>query len=288
MAAMSGELRAAVLALFGAAIVGSASADDGPKKPPAAEPPPASTASATEVAPVAPSAAPAAARRRYAVAAMGDSLTDPKSHGGKYLELLRQRCPLSRFDSYGKGGNMVNQMRARFARDVFGDPLPVAASAGPPVVAVPVDPLAPPGVAEGGPRPAYTHALVLGGINDICSDETALRTNDQIETDLGAMYDLAHARGLSVVALTLPPWGGFKKFYNARRGRSTREINQWIRDQKALGKVDAVLDVYPLLSCGKPTELCESYGLKDHVHWSAKGHAVVGEALHRQVFSDCE
>src|SRR5690606_6468882 len=47
---------------------------------------------------------PAPKRRVYRVAAMGDSLTDPRSHGGKYLEYLRKRCPESRFDSYGIGG----------------------------------------------------------------------------------------------------------------------------------------------------------------------------------------
>src|SRR5689334_11700715 len=50
------------------------------------------------------------ARHTYVVAAMGDSLTDPKSNGGLYLKYLAARCPESRFDSYGKGGEMVNQM----------------------------------------------------------------------------------------------------------------------------------------------------------------------------------
>src|SRR5210317_450497 len=45
-------------------------------------------------------------KRRYVVAAMGDSLTDPRSFGGKYLKLLRKRCPKSRFDSYGVGGQI--------------------------------------------------------------------------------------------------------------------------------------------------------------------------------------
>ena len=136
---------------------------------------------------------------------MGDSLTDPRSHGGKYLDLLRKRCPASRFDSYGKGGNMVNQMRKRFARDVLGQP---------------ADPKA--------PKPRYTHVILLGGINDICSDQTAHRTNDKIEADLEAMVNLAHGHGIAVVALTLPPWGGFKRYYNARRGASTLRINRWI------------------------------------------------------------
>jgi len=204
-------------------------------------------------------------KRRYTVAAMGDSLTDPRSHGGKYLELLAKRCPKSRFDSYGLGGNMVNQMRKRFARDILGE-------------------------VRGGkriPKPAYSHVIVLGGINDICSDETALRTNDKIKVDLTAMYALAHARSMKVVAITLPPWAGFKRYYNSRREASTLDMNHWIKQQLAQGKVDALLDVYPLLSCGDATFLCQAYGWPDQVHWNKKGHQVVGKALHARVFSDC-
>jgi len=204
-------------------------------------------------------------KRRYLVAVVGDSLTDARSQGGKYLDLLRERCPQSRFDNYGVGGEMVNQMRKRFARDVLGDPR------------VPED-----------PKPQYTHVVVLGGINDICSDESAHRSNRKIERDLGAMYHAARERGMLVVALTMPPWGGFKRYYNERRDASTREVNDWIRRQAREGAVDSVLDVYPLLSCGQPSVLCSSYAWPDQVHWNAEGHRIVGEALYRAVFADCE
>jgi lysophospholipase L1-like esterase len=207
----------------------------------------------------------AAARRRYVVAAIGDSLTDPRSHGGGYLKLLGERCPASRFDNYGVGGQMVNQMRRRFARDVLGEP---------------PDP--------DHPKPRYSHLLVLGGINDICSDETALRTPPKIRADLAWMYRTARARGIHVVALTMPPWGGFERYYNARREASTLALNAWIRDQARDGAVDAVVDLFPLLSCGRPTHLCERYGWPDRVHWSREGHQIVGEAIYRAAFADCE
>jgi lysophospholipase L1-like esterase len=209
-------------------------------------------------------AAMASPKRRYSVAAMGDSLTDPKSHGGKYLELLRKKCPHSRFDSYGIGGNMVNQMRKRFERDVLGRP---------------ADP--------DHPKPKYTHVIILGGINDICSDETAKRTNDKIKTDLTAMYKLAKADGLEVIALTLPPWGGFKRYYNARRAASTDDMNTWIRAQLGV-TVDKLVDIFPVMSCGDRELLCDSYGMKDHVHWNAEGHRVVGVKLYEEIFNDCE
>ena len=271
MSAWTGEMRAGVILLLAAAFVGSAAADQ-PKAgdpQPSPDPPAVAPSAATSSPATAPSPASPPATRRYVVAAMGDSLTDPKSKGGRYLEYLHQLCPQSRFDSYGKGGNMVNQMRGRFLRDIFGEP-PAGSS----------DALE--------ARPPYTHVLVLGGINDICSDESAARSNGKIEADLGAMYQMARDHGALVVAVTLPPWGGFKKYYTAKRGRSTREINQWIKDQRDLGKVDALVDIFPIMSCGVPSELCEAYGFKDRVHWNLKGHEIAGEALRRQIFADCE
>jgi lysophospholipase L1-like esterase len=205
------------------------------------------------------------ATRRYLVAAMGDSLTDPKSHGGKYLEHLRKRCPKSRFDSYGVGGNMLNQMRKRFARDVLGEP---------------PDPK--------NKKPRYTHLIMLGGINDICSDESATRTNDKIQADFSAMFDAARTRDIRIVALTLPPWAGFTRYYNKRRGASTLALNAWLKEEHEQHKVDALLDIYPMLSCGDPEFLCPRYGWPDQVHWSKEGHLVVGKALYQHVFSDCE
>jgi lysophospholipase L1-like esterase len=178
---------------------------------------------------------------------------------------LRERCPGSRFDNYGVGGEMCNQMRRRFARDVLGDP------------PVPEE-----------PKPEYTHVIILGGINDICSDESARRSNRKLEADLSGMYGAARKHGIRVVALTMPPWGGFERYYNARRGASTLEVNDWIRGLGRDGAVDAVVDLYPLLSCGVPTKLCPRYAWPDQVHWNAEGHRVVGEALYRTVFADCE
>lgn len=199
-------------------------------------------------------------KRTYVVAAMGDSLTDPKSHGGKYLEYLKQQCPKSTFDSYGKGGNMVNQMRKRFARDVLGE-------------------------GGDGTKPSYTHVIILGGIGDILSNETATRTSEKIQGDLGEMYRLAHEKGVSVVALTIPPWGAFKA-YNDARHTMTIEENDWIKSKPT--NVDRVVDIYPLLSCGEPRNLCDDYAWPDKLHWGQKGHDVVGKALHETVFSDCE
>jgi lysophospholipase L1-like esterase len=194
------------------------------------------------------------------VAAMGDSLTDARSHGGKFLDLLRERCPRSQFDNYGKGGQMVNQMRRRFADDLFA-----------------------PG------KPAYTHVIVFGGVNDLYSDLTAGRTPALIEQDLTAMYREAREHGAKVIALTVSPWGGFTRYFNAPRGAATLEVNRWILAQLTAGAIDAAVDTYPMLSCGDPTKLCPKYAAPfgDGLHFGGEGHQLVGEALFAQVFAHC-
>jgi lysophospholipase L1-like esterase len=199
-------------------------------------------------------------RNPVIVAAMGDSLTDARSQGGKFLDLLRERCPRSRFDNYGKGGQMVNQMRRRFTDEIFA-----------------------PG------NPAYTHVIVFGGVNDLYSDLTAGRTPAKIEQDLTLMYQAAHQHGARVVALTVAPWGGFTRYFNASRSSATLELNRWILAQRDAGAVDAAIDAYGLLSCGEATVLCPRYTppFTDGLHFGAEGHRKLGEALFDQVFASC-
>lgn len=217
-----------------------------------------------------PSAAPSAAGDPAAqaciVAAVGDSLTDARSHGGKFLDVLRKRFPGSRFDNYGKGGEMVNQMRRRFGRDVLGQ--------------------TPGGQVE---KPKYTHVIIFGGVNDLYSDLTAGRTPAKIERDLTTMYEMAHDNGIKVVAMTVAPWGGFKRYYNASRGAATRTLNDWIRAQKRTGKADSVIDAYSLLSCGDRERLCPRYvaPFRDGLHFNEEAHGKLGEALAAGPFAGC-
>jgi lysophospholipase L1-like esterase len=59
--------------------------------------------------------------------------------------------------------------------------------------------------------------------------------------------------------------------------------------QRREGKVDHVVDAYLLLSCGDPEKLCPDFvpPFNDGLHFNAKGHAQLGEALFEDVFSDC-
>lgn len=223
--------------------------------------------SASAPAAAAPSASGPRAPRRYVLAAIGDSLTDPKSHGGKYLDVLRERCPKSSFTSFGKGGNMVNMMRKRFLRDVYGE-----------------------GEAGDAPKsapPRYTHVLILGGLGDIGSNETAGRNADKIEKDILEMVEMSRKRGAQAVVLTIPPWKGHG-WYNPVRAQMARDVNERIVSAARAKRIDGFFDTRPSLSCGNPERLCEGLGWADDIHWSEKGHRAMGEALHAAMFSDCE
>lgn len=205
-------------------------------------------------------------RRVYRLAAMGDSLTDARSKGGAFLELLRERCPRSTFDNFGVGGQMVNQMAARFGRQILGEP-------------------------RAGGAPAYTDVLVWGGVNDLYSDETAGRTVSKIQHDLSTMYASARARGLRVLAMTVAPWGGFTRYWSPKRRATTLALNAWLREAPARGDVSGVVDAWALLSCadaGSPDKLCPPFARRDGLHVTTEGQRKLGEELHARYFADCE
>ncbi len=200
-------------------------------------------------------------KRIYVVAALGDSITDDRVGGGGYLRELQKRCPKSRFVNFGKGGDMTNQMRRRFERDIR-----------------------PQVKAE-----EFTTLLVFGGVNDLYSNLTAGRTNDVIEEDLGRIYAEARGLGLEIVAVTVSPWGGFTRYFNPERSQNTLLLNSFILGQVSKGNVDKAIDSYPLLSCGSPEVLCKEYESPSHdgLHPGQKGHELLGEKLYLEAFSDC-
>ena len=206
--------------------------------------------------------------RRYLVAAIGDSLTDPRAGGGKYLRALSKRCPESRFDAYGVGGQRTEHMRWRIKDDLFGRSTPWLK------------------------KPRYTHVIVLGGINDLSAaspfDPKFDRAVDRIEQNLSYMYRVAKARGVSVVAVTLPPWGRLRGTHDYRTD-ATAALNSWIMERVQQGAVDHAVDIHPLLSCGDPDVLCPSERrfADDFVHWNTAGHEKVADTLYQTAFSDC-
>ena len=199
---------------------------------------------------------PVEAPRRVVV--LGDSLSDPRVHGGGYLNALAH-CPGVHVENFAKGGFMVNQMRRRFETEV----VPILDE-------------------------TYSDLIVFGGVNDLYSDETAGRTVAKITADLTRIYQLAKQHRLRVIALTVTPWGGFTRYYNERRAQATQRLNDWIRGQEDTRLVDVVLDASPLLACGDPERLCPEYEppFHDGIHFGREGHKKLGERL-PLAFSSC-
>lgn len=224
-----------------------------PVTPPAA----ASASPAPRAEPVA--APPPPAKPIEHVLVLGDSLSDERVGGGGFVQVLRARCRHVTFDNRSKGGFMVNQMRKRLETEV----LPQGAR--------------------------YSHAIVFGGVNDLYSDQTANRTLPRIQSDLSRIYEALKTRGAEVVAITVTPWGGFKRWYTPERGENTLRLNAWISDLAANGVVSEAVDAYPLLSCGDPERLCPELAapFKDGLHFGKLGHQKLADALLAGPFRAC-
>jgi lysophospholipase L1-like esterase len=194
------------------------------------------------------------------VLVLGDSLSDERVGGGGFLKLLREHCGSASFDNRAKGGFMVNQMRKQLEKDV----LP-----------------------EGN---HYSHAIVFGGVNDLYSDQTANRTLARIEGDLTRIYEQLRERGVVVVAITVTPWGGFKRWFTPERGKNTLSLNAWLLEGASAGRVSTTVDAYPLLSCGEAEKLCPELAAphQDGLHFGKLGHKKLAEALLSGPFQSCQ
>ncbi len=222
--------------------------------------PPVAAGDATRVAPP-----PGSGTTVYTVAAIGDSLTDTRVGGGRYMSLLHERCPQSRFDAYGVGGQRTDHMRWRLARDLFGQsPWPQP------------------------PRPAYTHVLILGGVNDLVASSRGYADTSSIRKNLSIMWREVRSRGATVVALTVPPWTNRGAALDVRIGATDR-LNGWMFEQQRQGNVDQVVDIHARLLDVDGISLDPRYRRypSDLIHWNEQGHRVVADALFREVFSDC-
>jgi lysophospholipase L1-like esterase len=185
------------------------------------------------------------------VLAIGDSLTDPRSNGGGYLKAWRSRCPKCSFTNIGRGGAMVNQMLTQLRRHLLES------------------------------EDKYSHFIVFGGVNDLYSDLTAKRNTSKIERDLETIYALGHQHGSLVISITVSPWGGFRRWYTEERGSNTIKLNNWIAQQRKIGKVDFVVDSGAVLSCGDPMLLCPNVmkPFRDGLHFGQEGHRRLGESI---------
>jgi len=137
---------------------------------------------------------------------------------------------------------------------------------------------------------SYSHAIVFGGVNDLYSDITANRKLPRIQADLTRIYSRLSEQGVAVIAITVTPWGGFRRYHTPLRSQNTQSLNQWIVTQQRAGKLHAAVDAYPLLSCGVPEELCPELAapFKDGLHFGKLGQRRLGEAVFAAGFRGCQ
>ena len=201
----------------------------------------------------------------YSVAALGDSLTDTRAGGGLYLRMLAQRCPRSRFDAHGVGGQRTDHMKWRLGRDIWGD-----------------------GDRRATKRPAYSHLIVLGGVNDLVASPRGYANTDSIRRNLLTIWRQARGRGLIVIALTVPPWTSPGPVRDLRIAATDR-LNEWMLRQAQEGNVDRVVNIHDRLVAADGVSLDPAYRRfrTDFVHWNERGHQVVADTLYGEVFADC-
>ena len=212
-----------------------------------------------------------------AVVTLGDSITD--GHGAttngndRWPDVLARRLqatPAMKTVSvlnHGIGGNRLlldglgPNALARFDRDV---------------------------VAQTGVR----YVIVFEGVNDLgtltrdapasAAEHKALV--DHIESAYEQMIVRAHAHGIRVIGATITPYGGSDYYHPGPESEADRQaINAWIRDPKHF---DAVVDFDKVVrDPARPDRLNPAFDSGDHLHPSAVGYKVMGEAIPLTLFS---
>ena len=136
-------------------------------------------------------------------------------------------------------------------------------------------------------QPNVRWLIVLMGVNDIGTapgaravGQPAPSTEDMIAA-YRQMIVRAHSHDIKVVGCTIMPFG--ESFYDCEESETQRsEVNAWIR---TCGEFDAIIDFDRITrSADNPTKLSADIDCGDHLHPSAEGHRIMGEAVDLALF----
>lgn len=126
-------------------------------------------------------------------------------------------------------------------------------------------------------QPGVTHVIVLEGINDIGNArQNPMPTAEDLIAGHKQLVERAHARGVTMLGGTLPPFWGAGYYTDA--GEAKRQaLNEWIRAGKAY---DAVVDFDKATrDPADPKKLLAAYDSCDHLHPNSAGYTAMGEAI---------
>jgi len=130
-----------------------------------------------------------------------------------------------------------------------------------------------------------THVIVMIGINDfglpggrkLPQEEV---TPEQMAVGLRQLIGRAHARGVKILAGTLPPFGPIPErpgYYSETSAAKREALNQWLRTSK---EFDGVVDFDAALRDPKdPKSLLPAYDSGDHLDPNDDGYKAMADAV---------
>jgi lysophospholipase L1-like esterase len=131
-------------------------------------------------------------------------------------------------------------------------------------------------------QPGATHVIVLEGINDIGNArQNPTPTAEDLIAGHKQLIERGHARGLTMLGGTLPPFWGAGYYTDV--GEAKRQaLNEWIRTSKAY---DGVVDFDKVTrDPADPRKLLAAYDSCDHLHPNSAGYNAMGEAIDPGLF----
>jgi lysophospholipase L1-like esterase len=133
--------------------------------------------------------------------------------------------------------------------------------------------------------------VVLEGINDIGRAAGARATGgpaataDDIIGAYAQIIERARAHGIRVYGATIMPFEGFTYagYYTPEGEADRRRVNEWIRTS---GRFDGVIDFDAATrDPAQPSRLSPAVDGGDHLHPSAAGYRIMGEAIDLKLFA---
>jgi lysophospholipase L1-like esterase len=132
------------------------------------------------------------------------------------------------------------------------------------------------------------YAIVLDGVNDICSNNASFASMQSAYEDL---ISQAHAAGLLIYGATITPFGGDPSYYTAAHESVRQQVNTYIRS----GAFDAFIDFDAALTDGgNPPALQAAYaawtpnnpqGSADGLHPGPAGYQKMGDSVDLTLFT---